>query len=391
MSPRRPQSLARVGVSLLIVVLLLTAMVASASGKDAQQPTLIPAPKVILRASTGREGHRVPAMYGPRANPPGGLARAAAAQPATIIVNYTGFTPEAQAAFAYAVQIWAQQISSLVPIVVEARWSSLGPGVLGAAGPANLIPDFAGAPFANTLYPIALANKISSRDNDPAGPDIEAIFNSDFSGWYFGTDANTPDNKYDFVSVVLHELGHGLGFVGGAGVDTEGRGTVVFGSFPIVYDRFTADGSGKPLLQYADQSTDLGNTLRSEQVYFTGSNTRAANGNASVPLYAPPTWNDGSSYSHLDESFNNTPNALMTFSLSNGEAIHDPGDIGRGILRDIGWTHATVAPTVTNTPVTPTSTSPTAFPTSTPTQTATVQPTPDTTNSDYLYLPLVTR
>src|SRR5919204_3354323 len=55
------------------------------------------------------------------------------AQAATFVVAYdAGFqaNPSALAAFQRAVDIWAGQISSPVPIEVEAHWSALGPGVL---------------------------------------------------------------------------------------------------------------------------------------------------------------------------------------------------------------------------------------------------------------------
>ena len=30
--------------------------------------------------------------------------------------------------------------------------------------------------------------------------------------WYFGLDGRPGEDQFDFVSVVLHEIGHGLGF-----------------------------------------------------------------------------------------------------------------------------------------------------------------------------------
>ena len=49
-----------------------------------------------------------------------------------------------------------------------------------------------------------------------------------------GTDGNTPLGKIDFVTVVLHEIGHGLGFTGSMDVDTApGRGMRVSLSAPI--------------------------------------------------------------------------------------------------------------------------------------------------------------
>ncbi|HEU5103138.1 MAG TPA: hypothetical protein VFU22_29155 [Roseiflexaceae bacterium] len=71
-------------------------------------------------------------------------------------------------------------------------------------------------------------------------------------------------------------------------------------------------------------------------MFFDGANANAANGGR-VGLYAPSTWNQGSSYSHLAESFNNSPNALMTFSLGFAESIHSPGPLTLALLRDLGW------------------------------------------------------
>src|SRR5437764_13529779 len=68
------------------------------------------------------------------------------AQSATITVTYNGFTPEAQAAFQYAVEIWQTQITSPVAIDVVANWTPLGAGVLGAAGSHLIVRDFPNAP-----------------------------------------------------------------------------------------------------------------------------------------------------------------------------------------------------------------------------------------------------
>ena len=48
---------------------------------------------------------------------------------ATFVVTYNGFTPPAQAAFQYAVDIWASLLTSPVPIHVTANWTPLAPGV----------------------------------------------------------------------------------------------------------------------------------------------------------------------------------------------------------------------------------------------------------------------
>jgi hypothetical protein len=46
------------------------------------------------------------------------------------------------------------------------------------------------------------------------GPDIDMSVDPDAVNYYFGTDGNVPFNQFDFVSVALHELGHGWGITG---------------------------------------------------------------------------------------------------------------------------------------------------------------------------------
>jgi hypothetical protein len=264
----------------------------------------------------------------------------------TINVNYTGFTPQAQAAFQHAVNIWASQITSPVTIHVDAEFAPLGSGVLGSAGP-WLVRNRSGLP-ANTWYPVALANKITGVDQLPTTSDIDASFSNSFS-WYYGTDGNAPSGTYDFVSVVLHELGHGLGFVGSASVTT-GSGSWGSGGSPYIYDRFTETSGGQAIISFASPSAALGTELTSNNLYFDGPATRLANGGNPARIYAPTTWRGGSSYSHLDElTFPaGNPNSLMTPQIASREAIHDPGPVGRGLLEDIGWT---VGPVTLTAPV----------------------------------------
>jgi hypothetical protein len=56
---------------------------------------------------------------------------------------------------------------------------------------------------------------------DPGNPDLDATFNSALNGqagclngrkWYCWYDQTPPGNDIDFVSVVVHEIGHGSAF-----------------------------------------------------------------------------------------------------------------------------------------------------------------------------------
>jgi hypothetical protein len=124
--------------------------------------------------------------------------------------------------FQYAANLWAAILPSNVTIRVSAKFDpqtcSPTAGVLGSAGPAQVFEDFAGNLIANTWFHVALANKLANMDLS-ASDDINATFNSDVDNqtclsatdWYYGFDGN-EGTDIDLTSVVLHELGHGLGF-----------------------------------------------------------------------------------------------------------------------------------------------------------------------------------
>ena len=254
----------------------------------------------------------------------------------------TTFPDEAKTAFNAAANIWANIIQSSVPITIRACWADLGStsGTLGYSGGGPLRRDFTGAPHANTWYAGSLANALASSDLDPSSFDMHITYNLYYS-WYYGTDGLTPSTQYDLMSVVLHEMAHGLNFSGSMSY-SGGSGSWGYSTgYPNIYDTFMRDGSGNQLINlgvYANPSTALGTALTSNDIWFHGSNAMTANGGQRVKIYAPSTWSSGSSYSHLDyTTFNNTANQLMVYAIPAGESLHDPGPITIGIFKDLGW------------------------------------------------------
>jgi hypothetical protein len=255
-------------------------------------------------------------------------------------VTYHNFTDDAKVAFAKAVENWSYLIHSPVTIKIDATWQPLDPGVLGSAGANSFRRDFKNAPQKLTWYPIAIANKLAGYDLEPENFDIRARFSSSFD-WYLGLDGNCPANKYDFISTVMHEIGHGLGFLGSANVDGSngswGSGT----KFPMIYDRFVYNGSDELLIDtliYSNPSPELKTQYTtSGNVFFHSELSDAAAPDAHTQLYAPSSWNGGSSYSHLGEIYNGTSNAMMTYSAGYGEVTHHPGDITLGMFAEMGW------------------------------------------------------
>jgi len=256
---------------------------------------------------------------------------------ATINVSYVNFPPDAEAAFQYAVNIWAGYVYSDVAIEVEATWASLGTNILGSASPSTVHRNFAGATAPDVYYPAALANQLAASDLDANSSDISCNFGSDVN-WYFGLDGNVPPGAYDFVTVVLHELCHGLGFIGSANV-AGNTGFIGQSGSPFVYDTFINDNNtGGSLLDINVGTGAMGDALTGGGLVWSGPGGLAA---AIVPpgIYAPDPWEPGASFSHLREDMylSGDQNALMTPSLNTGEAIHNPGPIVAGMFSDMGW------------------------------------------------------
>jgi hypothetical protein len=285
----------------------------------------------------------------------------------TFEVTYeSGFdaSPEAKISFQAAVDVWASTVVSSMPIRVQAKFgttscsgSSFGPSTLGSAGPGGLRRNFAGAPLTGVWYPRGLADSLAGSDLDPGSPDICAAFNSNFSNWYFGT-SGAPGLKYDFESVVLHELGHGLGFVGSMSLASPTTADCCFtsqGSLagPVIYDTKTFNGA-TAMTSIARPSATLLTALQSNNVFFRGPAASAAAGSADgAKLYAPAAFQPGSSYAHLDEATYGpfSGNALMTPIIEQNEVEHSPGPITIGIFQDMGWGVSATSPGPPTSPV----------------------------------------
>jgi hypothetical protein len=278
-------------------------------------------------------------------------AKISANQGATFIVKYVGFPNDAKAAFQRAVDIWAAALNSTVPIRVTAYWEDLGTNVLGAANTNDYYRNFIGAKEVNTFYPLALAEKLAGKDlNSINEDDIFCRFNSKIP-WYYGTSENIPFGTFDFTSIVLHELGHGLGFVGSMRVSGT-QGFYGFGTtLHTIYDKYLETGTtGKALIDtatYKNPSNLLKSALTSEDIFFVSPRTATTDKSKKVVIYAPNPWEDGSSISHLDDATYGTGgiNSLMTPTASLREKNLEPGPIALNMFYDMGWKGTSIAHT----------------------------------------------
>ncbi len=243
-----------------------------------------------------------------------------------------------------AVNQWDEALSTNPsgPIVIEVFWSNLGnPSLLGYAGPDGMFYG-GGLPTAS-LYPAALANTLLGLDaNGASRPEVQVVLNAELlasNRWYLGTTGTPPGSQIDLYSVVLHEVGHGLGFLGSATIPS-GQSAPVLNSPPYIYDT-VASHDGVAMTVVADQSA----ALRSEHVHIQISD------GMTYELYAPSTWTQGSSFSHFDEHEYpaGSAGALMTPMLSSGETARVLDGPTIGLMAKTGWptTMAAITPAIT--------------------------------------------
>ena len=181
-----------------------------------------------------------------------------------------------------------------------------------------------------------------------------ATFNGN-ENWYYGTDNAAPGGEYDFVAIALREIGHALGFAGSlyynasdTGDPDNGQydadvisrltngnddsGAERYNQYDLYVGRLNGDGSYTQLvdLTAAERIT----AATSGNLYWGGADAFAANGGAYPKLYAPSPWQQGSSYSHLDETTFALELMSPTYTAGTPHAL---SDLTIAMMVDMGW------------------------------------------------------
>ncbi len=254
-------------------------------------------------------------------------------------------------AFEYAAAIWAGLLDSSQAIVVGATFDpqpcEATTANLGAAGTNTVHRDFTGAPVDNTWYPAALANALAGADLAPGICDIDAFFNSAIDDascafpkvWYYGLDGNPPAGTIDFVSVVLHELGHGLGFQTFVDLGTGAK----LNNFDDVFMLWLENHSTGELYPEMTDGARVSASVNTGNLHWVGPDVVAQSGglisgrhpSGHVAMYAPDPQDPGSSISHFSTAL--SPDELMEPSFTG--ATHDVG-LAAALMQDIGWSNS---------------------------------------------------
>ena len=172
--------------------------------------------------------------------------------------------------FERAADIWEGVLQPKNDIYVTAAFNPLGPNVLGSAGTTFIFRDFPGAELPSTWYHSAIADQLAGEELNPGFADINAQFSSNFA-FYLGYD-NNEGALVDLLPVVLHELGHGLGF---ANFVNETTGTLALG-FPDIYSQYTLDTTTDKIWNQMTNAERATSAVNVRKVSWSGLHVNAA-------------------------------------------------------------------------------------------------------------------
>ncbi len=241
--------------------------------------------------------------------------------------------------FERAAFLWSSLLDLDYDIEVSASFSDLacesGSATLGYAGPERI------ARISDVWYPTAQANQINKSDTSDEFVDIYAEFNANIDngcydgapdGWYYGLDNNEPDNQEALLDVVMHEIGHGLGFL-----TFVSNGELYSGSIDS-YTRFLKDsGTGKSWADMTDAERLTSSTA--DSLVWSGSEGNALAASATnglisgeLKLHAPASFSSGSSVSHI--STDASPDQLME-PYNTDDGVSPSYELG--MLKDMGY------------------------------------------------------
>jgi autotransporter-associated beta strand protein len=234
------------------------------------------------------------------------------------------------------IQIWDSGITNTTSrqIKMNLMWSD----AIGGAGGINLSEATGDGTNAYT-YPEKLWRQGTNAPH--SGPDAFIVFNSTVT-WNTGPSAPTW-NTLDFRSVLVHEIGHSLGFMS---MYSSTDGTWWSGGLSE-WDKHLRDAaSGGNQAKVGSSGSPSPFNVTANPVYFDGVYANAANGGNRVKIEAPSPFSDGSSLTHLDE--NTFPNALMSPVISYGNATRQPTLLEWQMMKDLGWSLDTADKTWSN-------------------------------------------
>jgi hypothetical protein len=276
-----------------------------------------------------------------------------------------------------AARIMSEELRPNAEIRVQACWSDLDDGVLAQAGPRGgyFVNDpgigveyglFAVAPYLAARHIVQVAApaihqagtascRLTVDDCQNPLADARATFNSKIDAqanenrrFDYGFVHSGSTSKPSFLSVAMHEIGHGIGFLGLTS-KTTGVQPAFLGSGPRYDDayghhaRFVTGGTDREFLRLSNEERVQAMTS-SDNLRFAGERSVGHPQNpylnfalptSMVRLHSPPTISAGSTYSHLSGTNHLVAPQLMSAQI-HASAPRSLG-LGVGLFEDIGF------------------------------------------------------
>jgi len=238
-----------------------------------------------------------------------------------------------RAALVASLNAWSRVLVGTVPVTVEAKFvASENAGLLASAGPTDFVAQD------GMLVPLALASQRAQTPANPGGADLVIQFSPQIQ-WDYVPDGVAAEGTYSFVYTAIHEIGHGLGFLGSFDLATGTLSNALPTPYDVHLNRGTTPGN-----QLIARSADLvKQDLTSSDLYFGGPNAVQASLASITPLpmvrlYAPATYEPASSVAHLDqETYANVLTGLMVPN-DFGPDFAYVDSLALAIMADLGYT-----------------------------------------------------
>jgi len=228
----------------------------------------------------------------------------------------------------YSGETWTIQLD-WQPLSSAAQGGPLGNNTLGST-----LRSYGGALTDriadNAYYVPTLANHLAGQ-TVVSGATVTITFSSNTT-WDYST-TSVDSDKESFYTTAVHELAHGLGFISND-VSTGGWTD----NQPGIFDYNLGLGATDPQALFDMTTEQLASAFVSDNVYWTGSSGNEGNGGNAVKIFAPTTYSDGSSMSHIDPSVVLSQSLIMYPAEEVGRTVNFTySAMELGMFRDMGY------------------------------------------------------
>ena len=288
--------------------------------------------------------------------------------------NPTGtsdWTQDAKDSVGRALNYWSDVITteSTEKVKISFVWQDLASGALGGASPLYYWNPRTGVCLSNGEK--ALRGGTGNYYN-LSGETTALVQLSTSASFYYGaSETGIKNNQYDLQSVLVHEIGHMMGFDSFCNAYELSDGSTSIGWLNTInfgYENFTAVTTFDTMLVAENASGELvsvfeptdagyiygyGNTVNyRQQVEFspgtkyylkTGEGEAGELQLSTLKVFNPDTWMGGSSMSHV-EATGTGEEPQMSYAIANGKIRRELTSEELTLLKAMGWTVAVPEP-----------------------------------------------